>query len=105
ARSYLSVRPPVLKHPAPISILKPLFGLDRDLELNLRTFFEQDYPEFEILFAMRDERDPAMAVVEKLRREYPRVATRILTTGEPAIANAKVFSLERMLTEASHDLI
>src|SRR5579872_2281373 len=55
----------------PISILKPLSGLDPGLESNLRTCFEQDYPAFEILFAVRDRSDPSVAVVERLRLEYP----------------------------------
>ena len=53
--------------------MKPLAGLDAGLESNLRTFFEQDYPAFEILFAVRDRDDPAVAVIEKLQAEYPRV--------------------------------
>ena len=52
ALRYLSVRPPALNSQEPISILKPLAGLDLGLESNLRTFFEQDYPAFEILFAV-----------------------------------------------------
>ena len=44
ALRYLAVRPPALSSGEPISILKPLAGLDLDLESNLRTFFEQDYP-------------------------------------------------------------
>src|SRR5271166_3951062 len=75
---YQSVRAPALHSPQPISILKPLSGLDLELESNLRTFFEQEYPEFEIVFAVRDTDDPAFAVVEKLRHEYPGVATRVL---------------------------
>ena len=51
---YLSRRPPALRSPEPISILKPLSGLDIGLESNLRTFFEQQYPSFEILFAVRE---------------------------------------------------
>src|SRR5215472_5957528 len=50
---YLAQKPPTLRQTEPISILKPLAGLDLDLESNLRTFFEQDYPTFEILFALR----------------------------------------------------
>ena len=65
---YLSVRPPALEVSESISILKPLAGLDLDLESNLRTFFEQDYPSFEILFALKHSNDPAAAVVEKLQR-------------------------------------
>ena len=73
ALRYLAVRPPELRSAEPVSILKPLAGLDADLESNLRTFFEQDYPSFEILFAVREPDDPAVAVVEKLQQEYPKV--------------------------------
>ena len=102
---YLAVRPPALKSHTPISILKPLAGLDLDLESNLRTFFEQDYPAFEILFAVRHEGDPAVPVVARLQREYATVPSRLLITGEPPYPNAKVFSLDRMLSAAANDLV
>ena len=105
ALRYLAVRPPELRATEPISILKPLAGLDPGLEANLRTFFEQDYPAFEILFAVREADDPAVAVVEKLRQEYPSVPSRLLITGEPPYPNAKVFSLDRMLHASAHDLL
>lgn len=102
---YLAVKPPVLEAPQSISILKPLSGLDLGLESNLRTFFEQDYADFEILFAVRSANDPAAEVVEKLRREYTRVPSRLLVTGEPRYPNAKVYSLELMLEAAANDLV
>jgi ceramide glucosyltransferase len=102
---YLSVRPPEFIFSESISILKPLSGLDLDLESNLRTFFEQDYPSFEILFAVRHVNDPAAAVVEKLRREYSQVSSQLLITGEPPYPNAKVFSLDRMMAAAANDLL
>jgi len=106
ARRYLEVRPQVpAPNAEPISILKPLAGLDLDLESNLRTFFEQDYPAFEILLAVRNADDPASNVAQKLIREYPKVPGRLLVTGEPPYPNAKVYSLDRMLTEAAHDLV
>lgn len=102
---YIRVRPPDLQNVEPISILKPLSGLDLDLESNLRTFFEQDYPAFEILFAVRSESDPAVRVVTALRNEYSAIPSRLLITGEPPYPNAKVFSLERMLEAAENDLV
>ena len=105
AIGYLRVRPPERQGAEPISILKPLAGLDLDLESNLRTFFEQDYPSFEILFAVRAESDPAAQVVVRLQREYSKIPSRLVITGEPAYPNAKVFSLERMLEVAAHDLV
>ena len=105
AHRYLAVRPPLLRTEEPISILKPLSGLDLDLELNLRTFFEQDYPVFEILFAVRSATDPAISVVSKLQAEYPKVPSRLVITGEPPYPNGKVFGLDRMLSEAKNDLV
>jgi ceramide glucosyltransferase len=105
ARRYLAVRPPALALPPPISILKPLAGLDDGLSENLASFFRQDYPAFEILFAVRHPEDPAVKVVNDLRARYPAVPARLIVTGEPPYPNAKVFSLDRMLAAASHDLL
>jgi ceramide glucosyltransferase len=102
---YLRVRPAAAARVQPISVLKPLSGLDEGLEENLRAYFEQDYPEFEILFAVRRADDPAAAVAERLGREYARVPSRVIVTGEPEYVNAKVFALECMLAEARHDLL
>lgn len=89
----------------PLSVLKPLAGLDEGLEENLRSFFEQRYEPFELLFAVRQESDPAVAVVRRLQSEYPHVESRLLIAGEPPYANAKVWSLERMTAEARYDVL
>jgi ceramide glucosyltransferase len=102
---YRAVRPPELRAAAPISVLKPLAGLDDGLEDNLRTFFEQSYAGFELLFAVRSPEDPAIAVVERLRTRYPGVPSRLLVVGEPPYPNAKVYSLDCMLAAAEHDLL
>jgi ceramide glucosyltransferase len=94
-----------LQEPQPISILKPLAGVDDGLESNLRTFFEQDYPAFEVLFAVRSPEDPALPVADRLRARYPAVPSQLIVTGEPPYPNAKVFSLDRMLAAARYDLI
>ncbi|MCS7044668.1 MAG: bacteriohopanetetrol glucosamine biosynthesis glycosyltransferase HpnI [Bryobacteraceae bacterium] len=89
----------------PVSVLKPLHGLDDGLEENLRSFFTQDYPVFELLFAARREDDPGLALARRLSAEYPRIPARFFVTGEPPYANAKVWSLEIMTREAAHDLL
>jgi ceramide glucosyltransferase len=88
-----------------ISILKPLAGAEEGLEANLRSFFEQDYAEFEILLAVRSPDDPAIPVVEALRARYGAVPSSLIVTGEPPYANAKVYSLDRMLAAAHYDLL
>ena len=75
------------------------------MESNLRTFFEQDYPAFEILFAVREPDDPAGAVVKKLQQEYPEIPARLLVTGESPYPNAKVHSLSVVLAAATNDLV
>ncbi len=106
ARQYLEVEPKPARDAEPISVLKPLSGAEDELETNLRTFFTQDYPNYELLFAVRQtDADPAAAVVEKLRAENPRIASRLIVTGEPPYPNAKVFALDAMKSAASHDLL
>jgi ceramide glucosyltransferase len=106
ARRYRAVRPPALRHAEPVSILKPLSGVDEGLEENLRSFFTQEYPEqFEILFAVRSESDPALPIVRKLQAEFPSIDTQLCITGEPPYPNAKVFSLQCMLDRTRNDLL
>jgi ceramide glucosyltransferase len=106
ARSYLRQPVPPLGADLPgISVLKPLHGLDLGLEENLRTFFTQDYPSYEILFATRDPADPALQVVAKLAAEFPSTLVRTIVTGEPPYANAKVWSLDHMMRAAANELL
>jgi ceramide glucosyltransferase len=105
ARRYLGVRLLQLESPPPVSVLKPLAGLDEGLESNLRTFFEQDYPSYELLFAARFENDPAVNVVRKLQVEYRHVPSRLLLVGEPPYPNAKVWSLHHMTQAAQYDVL
>lgn len=106
ARSYLSQSDGVGNISGePISVLKPLAGIDFGLGDNLRSFFVQDYPHYELLFAVRSAADPAVAVVSKLQAEFACVPSRLIITGEPPYANAKVFSLHTMLAAAANDLV
>ncbi len=104
---YLSVAPAPSPSPWPgISILKPLKGVDPGLESNLRTFFEQSYSgDWELLFALASDADPAKPLVEKLIATYPDVPARLLIVGDSAYANAKVWSLEQLCAAASHELV
>lgn len=106
ARRFLSAARASTPTPPPISILKPLCGQEEGLEENLRSFFEQQYPQFEILLAVHCADDPAALVVEKLQKEYSgRVRAQLFVTGESPVPNAKAFSLQRLVSEASHELL
>jgi len=84
-----------------VTLLKPLCGLEPNLEANLRSFFAQDYPVFEIIFGTRDLQDPALGIVRELQKQYPKVKTKIVTSGKPDRPNAKICSLEKMYSQAS----
>ncbi len=105
ARRFLGTRRPAVRNTEPISILKPLSGADEGLEENLRSFFEQDYTDFEILFAVRQGDDAAVPIVRSLRERYPRVPARLIVTGEPPYPNAKIFALAAMLEQSRHSLV
>lgn len=105
ARRYRRESPGAGDFTPPISVLKPLAGLEEGLEENLRSFFEQDYPEYQILFAVRDAGDPAAAVVRKLLREHPERDAELIVAGEPEFPNAKVWSLSRMAERARHEVL
>jgi ceramide glucosyltransferase len=99
-----AAEPEVAAAPA-ISLLKPLRGADPDLERHLESFFLQAYPSFEILFAVRRADDPAVAVAKRLMARYPHIPSRLILTGEPPYANAKVYSMEKMAEVASGDVL
>ena len=90
----------------PLSVLKPLCGDDEGLEENLRSFFGQDYPDYEILLGVHRADDPAAALAAQIISEYSgTVRARLIVTGESPIPNGKAFSLNRLVREAAHDLL
>jgi len=96
-------------HPAdftpPLSLLKPVRGLEPDLEAHLATFFEQDYPVYEILFCAHDANDPGLLAAQRVAARFPAVSAKFLVTGEPKYISPKVHSLELMESAASHDIL
>jgi ceramide glucosyltransferase len=90
----------------PLSLLKPLHGDEPGLEAHLATFFEQDYPQYEILFCARSEQDAGLAIARQVAARYPQIPARFLTTGgQPDYINAKVASLEKMEAAAAHEIL
>ncbi len=109
--SALAVRRLFARRPAhggarpPVSILKPLCGEDHDLAANLRSFCRQDYPEFQVVFGVRDTRDPAVATVERLMAEFPAADLVLVADRRQRGSNLKVANLHNMLPAARHDVL
>ncbi len=92
-----------------VSVLKPLAGLDLGLEENLRGFFLLDYPDYELLLAVRGDDDPAAEVARRLIEQYPDARARLVVAGEPPsleeYPNAKNWSLLRMAEQVSGEIL
>jgi ceramide glucosyltransferase len=90
----------------PLSVLKPLHGTEPGMERNLQTFFEQDYPEFELLFCARHDTDEGLRLARRVAERYPHVDAKFVTCGEPLpkFHNAKVYSLAKLDSVARHEL-
>lgn len=90
----------------PITVLKPLCGADEALEENLRTFFEQDHPDFELVFGIEGRDDAALPIAVRLIAEYPAVAARLVVhAGESMVPNPKVRNLLAMMPYAANDVV
>jgi ceramide glucosyltransferase len=89
----------------PVTILKPLCGAEPQLYEHLRTFCIQDYPQFQIVFGVRDPADPACAVVRRLKTEFASAAIELVINPQLHGNNLKVSNLINMLPHARHDLL
>ncbi|MGI8991573.1 MAG: glycosyltransferase [Bryobacteraceae bacterium] len=106
ARNYLRERSSsICRRQDLISILKPLFGADDGLRENLRSFFSQDYSNFEVLIAVPSGAAPEAGIARQVMREFPSVPAKIVVTGPSPRPNGKVFALERLKPEAHAEIL
>lgn len=91
--------------PPLVSILKPLSGIDDNLKENLRSFFEQDYANFELLFGVQDIDDPSIEIVNSLINIYPEVTARLIIHPRGNVLNPKVANLIGITTKARGDIL
>lgn len=87
----------------PVSVLKPLHGAEPGLYENLKGFCAQQHTHYEILFGVRDPDDPAIAVVQRLQREFPELSMALVIDPVVHGANLKISNLINLLAHARHD--
>jgi ceramide glucosyltransferase len=84
----------------PVSIVKPLSGLDAELEENLESFFALDYPAYEIVFSFESEEDPAFALARRVADRHPGVSSVFVVDAREPGRNSKVNRLAAGLCRA-----
>jgi ceramide glucosyltransferase len=89
----------------PVSVLKPLHGMEAQLRENIESFFRQDYPRYEILFAADEADDPALNLVREISARYAQIPCRILVTGKPPWPNPPAYCFYRMAEVAAHEIL
>ena len=100
-RSLLNPQRPYLP---PISILKPVNGIDAEASQNFLSFCQQDYPNYELLFGVDQLDDPSVPLIEQLQRENPQCAIR-LVLAEPGGPNRKANILQFLVDTAKNDVL
>ena len=89
----------------PVSILKPLKGIDPEIYESFRSHCRQDYPGYEIIFGVNDPDDPAVASVKQLQKEFPDRAIQLVVSPNILGPNVKVSNLEQMIAVARYDYL
>ena len=89
----------------PVSVLKPVHGLEPRMKENIESFFRQNYAEFEILFAADEEDDSALPVIREICERYPHIPSRICILGQPPWPNAPNYKFHRLTQIAAHDIL
>jgi ceramide glucosyltransferase len=89
----------------PASILKPVRGLDPEAYENFASFCNQDYPEYEVVFCLGSSDDPSLPIIEKLQRDFPTCAIRVIFRPHRNAPNDKVEKLDKLVNEARYEYL
>ncbi len=91
-------------HP-PVTILKPICGLDIDAYENFASFCQQDYPDYQIIFGVQDECDPSIEVVRRIIDDFPEIDICLVISDRQIGTNLKVSNLLNAVTKAQYSLL
>ena len=89
----------------PVTILKPLCGAEPETYECLRSFCNQEYPEFQVIFGVCDPKDPVVAIVNRLQGEFPLRDLQIAVERRQHGSNRKVSNLINMMPLARHEYL
>ena len=89
----------------PLTVLKPVRGLEKNLKLNLQTIATQDYPNYQIIYSVQDPEDPAFPILKEIQKEFGSDRISVVVSTIEAGANGKVNNLLGAIQEARHDII
>ena len=88
-----------------ISILKPVHGLDVELLENLCSFCEQDYPEFQVVFGVQRNDDPAIEVIRRVIERYPELDLSLVVRQSAVSGNPKIANVANMMPLVKHPIL
>jgi len=104
-RAFARREPPRSQLRPPITILKPVHGLEAGLEDNLRTFCTQDYPEYQVVLGVLDPADSALPILRRIAGDCGDRVTVVAGDGVARHRNPKIATLAPMLPHARHDIL
>ncbi len=104
AARFMARPQPAGNYMPPITVLKPVYGLDKGLEANLLSLCRQDYPDYQIVIGVQRAADPALPLLRRLEKEFPDRITLVVKPSEPVV-NGKVQNLVNALAHARHEIL
>lgn len=96
---------PVLKEHPPVSLLKPLCGVEPLTELALESFFLIEYPVYQLVFGVQDKQDPVLEIVARLRARYPQRDVAVVVNSALHGTNRKISNLINMYPAAAYETL
>lgn len=89
----------------PVSVLKPLHGLEKNLEANIRSTCTQAYPDYQVVLSVQRLHDPALPLIEKIQQEYGPERVSVVVADSAPVVNGKIQNLTHALSAARHDIL